>query len=443
MVGGVFNGLEKRIIVTSSKIPQKIGRYRVVKEIGRGGMGVVYLARDPFIDRQVAIKTSLTAPPTDPLEFDEYQHAFFNEARAAGKLTHRNIVAVYDAFVDTLHSYLVMEYVEGSTLADFCRQDNLLPVNKVVNIVFLCAKALNFAHESGVVHRDVKPKNILMTPNGQPKISDFGIAAIQGAKGLDYETPLTGSICYSSPEQLRKDTLTQQSDIFSLGVVMYELLTGVRPFEADTGVATFYKITHEDPLPVRTHRQELPESLERILACCLSRDLDNRYRNGLQLAQALIASFDHLKNLKDEINQEEKLQVLKKIEFFKSFTTSELNEVIKTTQWVRHESATTIISEGEIEDYFYILVSGEVIVRKRGQLLAKIQAGECFGEMAYLGRTKRTATILAASNSILMKISATELDQMSISTQLRFFKIFSTTLIKRLARTSDLLSKAV
>ncbi len=429
--------------MTPAKTPQKIGRYRIAKEIGRGGMGVVYLARDPFIDRHVAIKTSLTSPPTDPLEFDEYQHAFFNEARAAGKLTHRNIVAVYDASVDTQHSYLVMEYIEGSTLADFCRKDNLLPINKVVNVIFLCAKALNFAHEAGVIHRDIKPRNILMTQNGQPKISDFGIASIQGGKGLDYETPMTGSICYSSPEQLRKDPLTQQSDIFSLGVVMYELLTGERPFEADTGVATFYKITHEDPVPVRTYRKELPESLERILANCLSRDLSNRYRNGLQLGQALIASFDHLRNLKDEINQEEKLQVLKKIGFFKEFTTSELNEVIKTTQWVKHESATTIIAEGEIEDYFYILVSGEVIVRKRGQLLAKIQAGECFGEMAYLGRIKRTATILAASNSILMKMSATELDQMSISTQLRFFKIFSTTLIKRLARTSDLLSKAV
>lgn len=422
-------------------MPGKIGRYKVLKALGRGGMGAVFLAHDPFIDRPVAVKTTKAPPPSDPQKFDEYQQLFFNEARAAGKLMHRNIVSMYDALVDEHHSYMVMEYVDGLTLSKYCRQDNLLPIHKVVNIIFQCAKALDYAHERGVVHRDIKPSNILVSELGSAKISDFGIARIAGASLTESMKTLAGSVNYSSPEQLRNEELTGQTDIFSLGVVLYEMLTGVRPFDADTDIAVFYRINNEEPKPVKECRVDVPESLEKIVHRCLQKDLDKRYASGGLLAQELIASFDHLRFLKEEINNEEKINVLKKIGFFKGFTASELAEVLKETAWVRYEGGSLIISEGEIDDSFFVLVSGEVIVRKKGRVLATLKPGDCFGEMAYFGNIKRTASILAVGAAILMKIHASNVDNMSISTQLRFYKIFSTTLIQRLARTSEELSR--
>ena len=424
-------------------MPQKIGRYQVTRELGHGGMGVVYLAQDPFIDRLVAIKTTLTSPPKDPQGLEQFQQIFFNEAHAAGKLMHPHIVSVYDATVETDRCYLVMEYVDGTTLKEHCLEKNLLPLEKVVKIIFQCAKALDYAHQNGVIHRDIKPGNIMISTKGEAKISDFGIATVKGVSAAPpLQGSLTGSVYYASPQQLRNEPITPQSDLFSLGVVMYELLTGAKPFQGDTDISTLYKITNEDPEPLQNHKRDVPESLERIVVRALEKDLGKRYQSGLQLASELSASFDHLRFLDEEINFEEKFNALKKIGFFKDFTSSELAEVLKTTQWVKYEDTSTIITEGQIENCFYIIIVGEVMVRKQGKPLAVLKQGDCFGEMAYLGKTTRTATIEALGNTILMKVNASVIDQTSINTQLCFYKVFSTTLIQRLVRTSDLLSKA-
>lgn len=404
-------------------------------------MGVVYLAQDPFIGRQVAVKVTAAPPPDDPAKFEEYQQQFFNEARAAGGLSHRNIVSVFDAAVETEYSYLVMEYVEGTNLNPFCREKSLLPVTRVVNTIFQCAKALDYAHQNGVVHRDIKPGNILITGKGTAKLSDFGIANIHGSKHTSSGFGLTGSVHYSSPEQLGGGTLTPQTDIFSLGVVMFELLTGAKPYHGDSEIAVVYQITQGTPKSLRKVRPDVTESLELIVGKCLEKNPAERYASGNQLAQDLIASFDHLRNLRDEVNQEEKLVIIKKIPFFEEFSNSELTEVMKATDWVRFDRGSIIIHEGELDDCFYVLISGKATVRKKFQVLASLKAGDCFGEMAYLGKSRRTATITADSDVILMKLNASVIDQTSISTQLRFYKIFSKTLIGRLVRTSEMLAR--
>jgi len=422
-------------------MPQKIGRYQVTRELGHGGMGVVYLAQDPFIDRLVAIKTTLSSPPKDPQGLEQFQQIFFNEAHAAGKLTHPHIVSVYDATVETDRCYLVMEYVDGTTLKEHCLEKNLLSLEKVVKIIFQCAKALDYAHQNGVIHRDIKPGNIMISTKGEAKISDFGIATVKGVSAAPpLQGSLTGSVYYASPQQLRNEPITPQSDLFSLGVVMYELLTGAKPFQGDTGISTLYKITNEDPEPLQNHKRDVPESLERIVVRALEKDLEKRYQSGLQLASELSTSFDHLRFLDQEVNFEKKFDSLKKIDFFKDFTSSELAEVLKATDWVKHEASSTIITEGDIEDCFYIIAVGEVMVRKQGKPLAVLKKGDCFGEMAYLGKTTRTATIEALGNTILMKVNASVIDQTSINTRLRFYKVFSNTLIQRLIHTSELLS---
>lgn len=427
--------------MNSRKIPDKIGRYKVTSELGRGGMGIVYLAHDPFIDRKVAIKTMLALPSDGSRNMDHHQQLFFNEARAAGKLTHPHIVSVYDAMWENEMCYLIMEFVEGSTLKEYCSSKSLLPLDDVIKFVFQSAKALGYAHQCGVVHRDIKPSNIIVSSKNDIKISDFGIAKVEGFSDISVSGSLTGSVHYTSPEQLRNEAPKSQADLFSLGVVMYELITGKRPFEAENEYATFFKIANNPPEPVEKFRQDVPESLGRIVMRALEKDPSRRYQSGDQLASELSVSFDNLRFLDEEINSKEKFNALKKLKFFNEFTSSELVEVLKTTQWLKYGPAETVITEGDIEDSFYIIVVGEVVVLKQGRKLAVLQQGDCFGEMAYLGTTRRTASIETLSNTILMKINASIIEQMSISTQLRFYKVFSSTLIQRLTRTSELFSK--
>jgi len=427
--------------MASLKIPEKIGRYQVIKELGRGGMGAVLLAYDPFIDRQAAIKTTLIPASQGAQNLERHKQFFFNEIRAAGRLIHPHIVSVYDAIWEEDMHYLIMEYVDGTTLKEYRLKEESLPLEKALKYFFQCAKALDYAHQNGVTHRDIKPANIMISNKDEIKISDFGIAHVEGNSELSVTGSLTGSAYYASPEQLRNDSLTPQTDIFSLGVVMYEILSGAKPFEAETDIAIFYKISNEEPKPLSEYRQDIPESLQSIVNRALEKDLGKRYQTSLQLASDLSASFDNLRFFEEEINLEEKYNALKKIDFFKDFSSRELTDVLQNTQWLKYEAGDTIISEGEIDDCFYIIIAGKVMVKKDEKHLADLKQGDSFGEMAHLGTIKRTATIKSLTDSILMKINSSIIDQTSVSTQLRFYKVFSNTLIRRLTRTSELLSK--
>lgn len=419
--------------VNPTSMPRKIGRYLVSREIGRGGMGRVYEAHDPFIDRRVAIKVCRSEDNAP----EPFQTNFFHEARAAGKMIHPHIVSLYDAMVEPGRCYLVMEYVDGPTLKEFCRRENLLPIDHAMRIILQCAKGLDYAHRSGVVHRDIKPSNIMVARSGGAKITDFGIAVVAGASEARQPGCLRASTFYTAPELLKGDNAVSQADLFSLGAVFYELITGTRPFEGQDELSTFYKLAYEQPRPIKTLRSDIPESLERIIGRALEKKPEDRYHSGMEMASDLIGAFEPLRNADETIDMQEKLAALKKVNFFREFTSSELVEVLKVTWWYRYDAGSTIISEGDVEDCFYIIISGMVTAKKRGRPLASLRPGDCFGEMAYFGKTRRTATIEAVVDTILMKIQTSSIDERPVATQLKFHKGFSTALIQRLSKTSE------
>lgn len=422
----------------SSTVPEKIGKYVIQKQVGRGSMGVVYQSYDPFIEQDVAIKVALVESLRDKESGEQYRKMFFNEAHTAGLLKHPNIVNIIDAGAEGEDCYIVMELVEsGNTLKTYCTPDNLLPLEQVIEIIFKCAKALDYAHRQGVVHRDIKPTNILITRDMDIKIADFSIAHVV-TSDTTHTMPMgfVGSPRYMSPEQVQEDNITNQTDLFSLGIVMYELLTGKHPFIAESFSRLIHVIINEKPPPMRTYRADLPEILEKIVYHALQKSKDKRYKMGLNMAADLSLSFDYLEKPEKDIDAEEKLNIVRSLDFFSEFSEAEIWEIIHACSWQEFEAGTEIIVEGDIDDSFFIISSGSVEVYKSNKVIGLLQKGDCFGEMGYLAKSERSATIIAQNYVQLMKINSTLIDQISVEAQLHFSRVFLKTLVKRLSDTT-------
>lgn len=426
-----------------SEIPKKLGKYEVASEISRGNMGTVYLGYDPYIDRQVAIKVAHSDSLNDPQSGQQFRKLFFNEAHTAGRLTHPNIISIYDAGVDQDICYIVMEYIQGGeTLKNYIRPETLLPIEKVVEIIFKCAKALDYAHRSGIVHRDIKPSNILVTQDLDVKLGDFSIAHIIEAESTATETQdVMGSPRYMSPEQLKEERVTGQSDLFSLGLVMFELLTGKHPFTADNFSRLVHRVITEPVQPIRELRKDIPESLEFIVTRALEKDVSDRYAMGLDLATDLSMAFDNLEQPEEDISEQEKFNAIKELDFFTGFNDAELWEILRASTWLTYDDASDIIIEGELDDCFYIIISGSVSVWKHHMSIRVLEKGDCFGEMGYLAKTKRTASIKSNGSTSLLKINSTVISQVSLNCQVRFLKVFLRTLIHRLSVTTEKISR--
>jgi eukaryotic-like serine/threonine-protein kinase len=428
-----------------AEIPQNLGKYQVVEEIDRGSMGIVYLGHDPYIDRRVAIKVALDESLKDQESGERYRKMFFNEAHTAGKLTHPNIIGIYDAGIDEEVCYIIMEYIEGGeTLKSHTKPDTLLPVEKVVEIIFKCATALDYAHREGVVHRDIKPSNILITKNKDVKIGDFSIAHIHKADATHTQPEgMMGSPKYMSPEQLSEEYVSNRSDLFSLGIIMYELLTGHHPFEAKNFSRLVNLILNEDPPPMKDYRADIPDVLQNIVTKALQKKADDRYQMGLDLATDMSNAFDLLEGHKEDISTQERFNSIKKLDFFKGFPEAELWEIIQASTWQDYKAGEDIIVEGELDDCFYILIKGNVNVIKNKKVIRNLSMGDCFGEMGYLTKTKRTASIVAVQDTSLLKINSTVISQVSLNCQVRFLKVFLRTLIHRLSATTEIISQDI
>jgi CHASE2 domain-containing sensor protein/predicted Ser/Thr protein kinase len=264
-----------------------LGRYEVEKELGKGAMGVVYLGKDPKIGRVVAIKTMALAQEFDADEIEQVKARFFREAETAGRLNHPNIVTIYDAGEEHDLAFIAMEFLQGHDLARYCKPDNLMQMRKVISIVERAAEGLDYAHKQNVVHRDIKPANIMYEAESDTvKITDFGIARITDSSKTKTGTVL-GTPSYMSPEQLAGKKVDGRSDLFSLGVMLYQMLSGSLPFNADSMASLMYKITNEEAVDIRTIRATIPEALAAVVNKALIKDVDQRYQTGIEFANAL------------------------------------------------------------------------------------------------------------------------------------------------------------
>lgn len=413
--------------------PARIDKYEIARVLGSGATSTVYLAYDAFAGRQVAIKVFNSSVLSDPKHGHKYRKLIANEASLAGRLNHPHIAAIHDAVLGQDKCYIVMEYVEGETLEKYGQPESLLPVEKVIEIVFKCALALDFASRNGVIHRDIKPANIMICRSGDVKITDFGAAVL--TRSDQTELVGVGSPAFMSPEQVRQDSLTQQTDIYSLGVVMYMLLTGRMPLEAESSYALSYKILNEEPPGICSLRPSLPTRLEKIVARAMGKKLGDRYLRWRDLAQDL-SNFAALELPGETVSETEKFNTMRGLPFFNEFNDNELWEVLRISVWIRAAAGTYLVREGEEGNFFFIVADGEVKVTREGKILGIEGAGHCFGEMCYIrhGSTTRTATVMANTPVTLIKIRPESLTNASENCQLRFDHAFLNTLVDRLTQ---------
>ena len=426
------------------QLQEHLGKYPLQREIGSGATSRVYLARDTFANQDVAIKVFLFDTNADPQQQRMMHKAFVAEASLAGKLNHPHIVDILDAVVEPDCSYLVMEYVPGTTLQSYSDVSTLLPLNKVVEIIFKCIRALEYAHRHGVIHRDIKPSNILLSESGETKVSDFGASFQQRPSQDTTQLSGVGSPSYMSPEQIRMEVLTQQTDIYSLGVTLYKLLTGRLPFQASTQAGLSYAILNIVPVRPIKLRPELPLLLDAIVMKATSKEPAERYQSWLEFGKDLSQAFVSLRLAGDSISDSERFNQLRGFPFFEDFNDVALWELVRIGAWKAVPAGTTLIREGESGDDFYFLAGGEVDVSLGGKSIASVQPGGCFGEILYFSDRihRRTTTITARTDITAIEIKAEAIRAATDACQAAFNKACMRVLIERLMHSNQRLAQA-
>jgi len=419
----------------------QVGRYDIRKLLGRGATGTVYLAKDTFTGGEVALKTIEPEVFNDPEFGTVYRQQFLNEASLAGKLRHPHIVAILDAVVQEDSGHIAMELVTGGDLSAHVAADKLLPVGDVLQIGFKCCGALDYAFKEGIVHRDIKPANILVAGGdvkiadfrGEVKISDFGAAYLR--KSQSVQTAAMGSPFYMSPEQIEGKELTFHSDMYSLGVVLYELLTGRRPFSGDTIEALVQKILTEDPVPPGKVRPGgLPDAIDTAVLRAMKKKPEYRYPSWAEFAREL-SKASPLVVGPDAIPDSEKYVALKKVEVLSNLSDAELWEMLRAGRWSRVPKGKIVLKEDEPGKTLFFLARGEVKVTKGGRLLNVVNPVEYFGDMAYMwgGSLPRHATVESMTELLVAEFDPAALDSMSISAQLHLTRALARNLVDRLA----------
>jgi len=422
-------------------VPERIGKYRVLRRLGEGATSEVFLAEDEFHQRQVAIKRVRAADAGDSVD-NHYRERFFAlEASLVGKLQHPNVVQIYDAVPDPVQPYLVMEYVPGVTLRRFCRPDALLALDQIVEIGFKCAMALGFVAKQGLIHRDVKPANILALLNNDfvtdVKITDFGSAFdLRSDRTQVYRV---GSLAYMSPEQLDGSTVDTRADMYSLGAVLFHLVGGRPPFDAGHQAALMHQIYNAEPPSVAALRAGVPPRMDGLLKQLLAKKPDDRPADwdsfGREWALLVANSEVPVGRLQDVLDSE-RFNLLRALEFFGDFGDVELWEVVHRAQWRRHKYGAALYRKGQEGNTFHIIAQGQVEVYREGLRVAQLGSGTSVGEMAYLAPSPdlriHSADVIVSAPATTVSFTPESLRCLTPGTRNLFDRAFIQVLVRRL-----------
>ena len=422
-------------------LPTHIGKYRVLRRLGEGATAEVFLCHDPFLNREVAIKRVRPNASADPVDGRYSERFFAAEAALVGRLNHPNVVQIFDAVPDPASPYLVMEHVSGSTLRPFCRADQLLSLELIVEIGFKCAMALGYVYRQGLIHRDVKPANLLVVlTNGaitDVKISDFG-SVLNLASDVT-QIYRVGSLAYMSPEQLDGSTLDSRADMYSLGAVLYHLIAGRPPFDAQAQAAMMQQIYHVQPGPLGALRSGVSDGLNAVIQRALAKDPAQRYADWGAFAQALSGLITNQEVPRGQLQgvlDSERFNLLRTLDFFARFGDVELWEVVHRAKWQRFHFGHALYRKGEQGSSFHILAQGEVEVFRDGTKVAQLGAGTSIGEMAYLAPSpdlKRHSTdVIVAEPATTISFTPDTLVQVSPNCRHLFDEAFIRVLVRRL-----------
>jgi serine/threonine protein kinase len=425
----------------ASDLPEHIGKYRVTSRLGEGATSEVFLARDEFRGLDVAIKRLRPGFAEDGAG-DRVSAAFFAaEAGLVGRLQHPNVVKILDAVSDGPAPYLVMEYVPGVTLRRFCRADALLSLEQIAEIGFKCAMALSYCWRQGLIHRDVKPANLLALMDGtrlvDVKITDFG--SVLNLDSDRTQVFRVGSLAYMSPEQLDGSDLDARADMYSLSVVLYHLIAGRPPFDAQQQPALMHQIYTATPPPLTTLREGVTPALDALVRRGMARERDERFADWDAFTtelSALISNRQVPRATDAEVLDSERFTLLRSLDFFSGFGDVELWEVVHRAHWERHPPGHALYRKGGSGNTFHIIAEGAVEVFRDGMKVAELASGTSVGEMAYLAPNPEMAThsadVVVVTPATMISFTPDTLRQLGLATRSLFDAAFIRVLVRRL-----------
>ncbi len=410
-------------------------RFEFMRPLGEGGMGRVYLARDRFHQREVALKVVRAGQGAGGDRMLE--HLWLNEMRLAGRLKHPYIIEIHEAGSEEGLTFLVMEYLPGGTLAAFTSPESLLPAPRVADILFKLSHALEYANTQGLLHRDVKPANVLLAADGTPKISDFGAAYLAG--GEHTQVIDVGTLVFMAPEHFEGAEPDVTHDIYAMGVMAYNLLSGAFPHHAGTQAGLIFEKLNGDPVPLAVRRPDLPAALPAVVDRAISRDLGVRYGSWAAFREALAQAFPPRAEPSARASDSERYEALRRLPFFAQFPPTRVWEAVRIGTRRTFEAGQEAIAAGSEDTTLYVVESGELDVIHHGVRLGRIPTGECFGEIAFIEGTERprSASVRATTPVTAIAFGAEALARASNELQAAMGRAIVRLLVKRLIRSNE------
>ncbi len=425
-------------------LPAYIGRYKILRRLGEGATSDVFLALDEFKGGEVAIKRMRAWADTSRSgEGSDYGSRFYAaEAALAGRLQHPNVVQILDAVPEQDAPYLVMEFVPGLTLKHFCRSDRLLPLDQIVELGFKCAMALSYVFRQGVIHRDVKPANLLAVLDAQGQVTDVKVSDFGSALNLRSDATQVhrvGSLAYMPPEQIEGGDVDCRADIYALGAVLYHLISGRPPFDAPSQMALMHQIYHQAPATLVGQRSGVTAELDSVIMRALAKHPESRYANweefGRGLSELVAKQLVPLARLY-EVKDSERFNMLRELEFFADFGDVELWEVVHRGRWRRFPAGHALYKRGQEGNTFHIISQGAVEVFRDGVMVAALGKGTSVGEMAYLAPNpalrQHSADVKVSELCTTISFTPESLGLLSPECQHRFDRAFIQVLVRRL-----------